>query len=146
MLQVKYSTSAFSTGCLICLGVFFNGLLAARIPSVTASCAIHVLGCVAGCVAWIFTAKHNYPKAHFRPKWWAYCAGIFGALSVTCMGMAVNSTLGISGATIVMMLGQLLYSVSSDGLGWFSTTKRALTGWDFLQIALIFFGAILLIY
>ena len=146
MLNTKYSTLALTSGALISAGIFFNGMLTLYFPPLQASFVIHCIGFLAAWVLWFFQERLSSSPHRAPIPWWVYSAGFFGAIAVACMGAAVNSPLGISGATGLMMLGQIIYGICSDRLGLLGTVKRSLTRWDSLQIAFLLIGAYLLIY
>ena len=146
MLNTKYPILALTSGSLISLGIFFNGLLSSHLPPLQASFFIHLIGFLA---AWLLCAFQDRIPASLQQSsvpWWVYSAGLFGAIAVACMGAAVNSPLGISGATGLMMLGQIMYGVFSDQFGLLGSVKRSFTRWDTVQIGFLSIGTYLLIY
>lgn len=145
MSSIGISIIALSSGCLLALMVFFNGMLAKYIRPLEASFVIHLIGLVAALglyIFWQFTKKIERRPA---PKW-TYITGVFGGVAVAIVGVTANSPIGISGTVGLMVLGQVLFGWVNDTFGLFGSPKRRLTGLDILQAAFILAGVGVLIY
>lgn len=81
-----------------------------------------------------------------RPPLWSYLGGAPGALAVALGSISVNSSLALSGALSLMLVGQIVFSLVSDFWGLFGAPQRRLSRYDLIAACLVVAGSALLIY
>lgn len=81
-----------------------------------------------------------------RPPLWSYLGGAPGALAVALGSISVNSSLALSGALSLMLVGQIVFSLVSDFWGLFGAPQRRLTRYDLIAACLVVAGSALLIF
>lgn len=79
-----------------------------------------------------------------RAPWWALIGGLFGAVYVTAALLAVR-TLGASGVTVAIIVGQLSIAVAIDRFGLFGIAKQQITAPRILGLVLLVAGAALVV-
>ncbi|MDS0788463.1 DMT family transporter [Proteus vulgaris] len=68
-----------------------------------------------------------------------------GAFTVLLAAITVNSSLSLSDSIILMITGQILFSVIVDAMGWFGVEKRKIILRDLFMCFLLISGSTLLI-
>ena len=135
--------AAFGTGGLLSLMVLFNGTLAAYGSLLFASWVPHATGTIA---ALVFLAILRPKKASgTAPPPWAYLGGLSGALTVMLTSATVNSALALSGTIAIGLAGQVVFSLIVDLRGMFGMPKRMPARTDWIALALIIAGSLILI-
>jgi len=79
-----------------------------------------------------------------RAPWWALIGGLFGAVYVTAALVAVR-TLGASGVTVAIIVGQLSIAVAIDRFGLFGLTKQHIDAPRIAGLVLLVAGAVLVV-
>ncbi|MDT3249825.1 DMT family transporter [Serratia sp. root2] len=151
MIRGRFSDPllALSAGALLALMISVNSVLASYNSPLFASWVAHGVGAIA---AWLLLQLLLFRRkplssavAVVAPRW-AYFGGIPGALTVVVAAITVNSPLALSGSLALMLTGQVLFGMLSDGCGWFGVMKRRLRANDIIATLLILFGCGLLIF
>ncbi|HEK2942918.1 TPA: DMT family transporter [Proteus mirabilis] len=145
----KYVLSliALSSGVLLSLMIMSNSYLASFTTPLTASWITHGIGTLFSLIIYILYSSKNPLKKQSKNKiklqW--YLGGIPGAFTVLLAAMTVNSPLSLSGSIILMITGQIIFSVIVDAMGWFGVKKRRITLVDLWMCFLLILGSALLI-
>ncbi|HEK3001992.1 TPA: DMT family transporter [Proteus mirabilis] len=145
----KYILSliALSSGVLLSLMIMSNSYLASFTTPLTASWITHGIGTLFSLIIYILYSSKNPLKKQSKNKiklqW--YLGGIPGAFTVLLAAMTVNSSLSLSGSIILMITGQIIFSVIVDAMGWFGVKKRRITLVDLWMCFLLILGSALLI-
>lgn len=101
-----------------------NTTLAAHIGRLRASCVSFLGGWIV--VALLFLlVEPGFDKGLVDIKWWQYLDGLYGVVMVVIATAAVPQ-LGVSLATMTMMLGQILTRLVIDAFGLFNISARPL--------------------
>lgn len=137
---------AFGTGGLLALMVQFNGALAHHGNSLFSSWTAHATGTVAA-LLFLLVLPRRRPSSGPKPPapLWAYLGGLSGAATVVLSSMAVNSPAGLPGTLALGLAGQLVFGLVADGWGLFGLPKRRITFRDFLALALVLAGSLLIL-
>lgn len=134
-------------GLLLALMINYNSVIAKHSTPLFASWITHGIGSISALFL-IVAFKQIRKPASFSVKGprWAYLGGIPGAITVVLASITVNSYLGLSGTLVLMLVGQIIFSIISDIFGLFGTLKRNLTWTDFFVVLSIFGGSGLIIF
>ena len=136
--------AAFATGGLLSLMVLFNGTLAAYGSLFFASWVPHLTGTVA---ALIFLAVLRPSRAAVtRPPLWVYLGGVSGAVTVMLTSATLNSALALSGTIALGLAGQMVFSLFADTRGLFGLPQRTPEPRDYISLAFIIAGSLILIF
>ncbi len=139
-----YFSAAFGTGGLLSLMVLFNGTLAAYGSLFFASWVPHLTGTFA---ALLFLVILKPKRAHVaRPPLWVYLGGVSGAITVMLTSATLNSALALSGTIALGLAGQMVFSLFADVRGLFGLPQRTPVPRDFVALALIIAGSLILIF
>lgn len=153
-----YELLALLGGAALACLVEINGAVAASTSATFSSLMNHLAGSIFGLVllgATLLVSRSRRSQLpekianlhqKLRETGWAYLAGIGGAMVVVCITFATNSPLGDVGALATLFLGQILFGLLVDQMGWFAIKVRAASKLDLLQIALILSGSSILIF
>ena len=134
---------AFATGGLLTLMVLFNGTLAQFGSLLFASWVPHATGTIA---ALIFLALLRPARASTaRPPLWAYTGGLVGAFTVMATSYSMNTPLALSGTIAIGLAGQVIFSLVADARGLFGLPQKYPDRLDWLSLALIAAGSLVLI-
>lgn len=142
--DVLYFAAAFGAGGLLSLMVLFNGTLAAYGSLFFASWVPHLTGTVAALLLLIFLKPKRAQAA--RPPLWVYLGGISGAVTVMLTSATLNSALALSGTIALGLAGQMVFSLFADMRGLFGLPQRTPVQRDFVALALIIAGSLILIF
>lgn len=140
---------AFLSGGLLTLMVDFNGLVGLYGGVLYSSWVAHGTGTVA---AILFISVLRLRPASggtgTRPAapLWAYLGGISGAVTVMLTSASVNTPLALSGTLALGLAGQVGFSLASDRWGLFGLPRRIPRARDFLALALILGGSLIIIF
>lgn len=143
-----YFIAAFAAGCVLALLTHLNGLLGFYTNAMFASWTAHATGTVVSIalLALLGLRKGAVPgEAKPGIPWWAYLGGVFGAATVVCASLAVNSPLALSGTIAIGLASQVLFSLAADYWGFFGLPSRKLDRRDLMVVALILAGGLLVI-
>ena len=142
--QLGYFAAAFGAGGLLSLMVLFNGTLAAYGSLFFASWVPHLTGTVAALLFLLFLKPK---RAHVtRPPLWVYLGGVSGAITVMLTSATLNSALALSGTIALGLAGQMIFSLFADMRGLFGLPQRTPVRRDFVALALIIAGSLILIF
>lgn len=145
----KYILSlvAVFSGVLLSLMIMSNSYLASFTTPLTASWITHGIGTFFSLIIYILYLRKNQltKKNNNKIKILWYFGGIPGAFTVLLAAITVNSPLSLSGSIILMITGQILFSVIVDAMGWFGIEKRKITLRDLFMCFLLISGSALLI-
>ncbi|MGJ8588989.1 MAG: DMT family transporter [Yoonia sp.] len=136
--------AAFGAGGLLSLMVLFNGTLAAYGSLFFASWVPHLTGTAA---AILFLLILRPKRAQItRPPLWVYLGGVSGAVTVMLTSATLNSALALSGTIALGLAGQMVFSLFADMRGLFGLPQRTPVRRDFVALALIIAGSLILIF
>ena len=142
--QILYFSAAFGAGGLLSLMVLFNGTLAAYGSLFFASWVPHLTGTVAALLILIvLRPKRTEMK---RPPLWVYLGGVSGAVTVMLTSATLNSALALSGTIALGLAGQMVFSLFADMRGLFGLPQRTPLRRDYMALALIIAGSLVLIF
>lgn len=141
-----YSSGALLSGSLLAVAIFLNSELALFTSPAWSSLIAHFVGIFGSWGLWKYlsTEKKWFPFSPKAPRW-SYFGGVFGAMIVVLSNMTVNSSIGLVGTVSLMILGQTCFAILFDLWGWFGMEKRELHRADFLRVAFILAGSLLII-
>lgn len=139
-----YFAAAFGTGGLLSLMVLFNGTLAAFGSLFFASWVPHLTGSVAALLFLLVLRPKRAQVA--RPPLWVYLGGVSGAVTVMLTSATLNSALALSGTIALGLAGQMVFSLFADMRGLFGLPQRMPVRRDFVALALIVAGSLILIF
>jgi transporter family-2 protein len=137
---------AFVGGLLLALMIHCNSLLAHHTTSVFASWVAHGLGAIAALALVALRPRTPAVSDAARPPLWFYAGGIPGAFTVILAAVAVNSSLTLSGAIAFMLVGQVVFGITSDQLGLLRTPRRRVATTDLLGALAVLAGSALIIF
>ncbi|MAM09524.1 MAG: hypothetical protein CML23_03480 [Rhizobiaceae bacterium] len=143
-----YFIAAFASGCVLALMTHLNGLMSFYSNAMFASWTAHATGTVVSIVLLgLFALKKKPAMTETGPAipWWAYLGGVFGAATVVCAALAVNSPLALSGTIAIGLASQVLFSLAADYWGFFGLPSRRLDRRDLVVVGLILAGGLLVI-
>jgi len=139
-----YFAAAFATGGLLSLMVLSNGTLAAYGSLFFASWVPHLTGTVA---ALLLLAILRPKRAEVtRPPVWVYLGGVSGAVTVMLTSATLNSALALSGTIALGLAGQMVFSLFADMRGLFGLPQRTPQRRDYVSLAFIIAGSLILIF
>ncbi|MGH6861665.1 MAG: DMT family transporter, partial [Phyllobacterium sp.] len=128
----------------------WNSLLARHSSALFASWAAHGIGALSSLVLVALLsagpeARRATPCSQDRWPVWSYLGGIPGAFAVLLAAITVNSILGLSGTLALMLIGQMVFSITADAFGFFGLTRRRLALRDMGAIGLVLCGSMAII-
>ncbi|MCB1198610.1 MAG: DMT family transporter, partial [Deltaproteobacteria bacterium] len=112
---------------------------------VWASFITHLVGTLAA-LGMLMLLRQSKNEEKTQAPLWSYAGGVLGAGTVILANITFNSTLGISGSIVLMLLGQTLFSILIDHFGWMGVAKRTIYPVEYLQVALICLGSGVLVF
>lgn len=142
--SLVHFAAAFGTGGLLSLMVLFNGTLAAYGSLFFASWVPHLTGTVTAVLFLLILRPER--TARVRPPLWVYLGGVSGAITVMLTSAALNSALALSGTIALGLAGQMVFSLFADMRGLFGLPQRTPVPRDYLALALIAAGSLILIF
>jgi len=142
--QILYFSAAFGAGGLLSLMVLFNGTLAAYGSLFFASWVPHLTGTVAA-LLFLIILKPKRAEVK-RPPLWVYLGGVSGAVTVMLTSATLNSALALSGTIALGLAGQMVFSLFADTRGLFGLRQRTPLRRDYMALALIIAGSLVLIF
>ena len=142
--QLYHFAAAFGAGGLLSLMVLFNGTLATYGSLFFASWVPHLTGTVAALLFLIFLRPKRAEKS--RPPLWVYLGGVSGAITVMLTSATMNSALALSGTIALGLAGQMVFSLFADMRGLFGLPQRMPGARDYVSLALIIAGSLILIF
>lgn len=142
--QLLYFSAAFGAGGLLSLMVLFNGTLAAYGSLFFASWVPHLTGTFAALLVLIILKPKRAEVA--RPPLWVYLGGVSGAITVMLTSATLNSALALSGTIALGLAGQMVFSLFADMRGLFGLPQRTPALRDYIALALIIAGSLILIF
>ncbi len=142
--RLYHFAAAFGAGGLLSLMVLFNGTLAAYGSLFFASWVPHLTGSVAALALLIWLRPRRAAAA--RPPLWTYLGGVSGALTVMLTSATMNTALALSGTIALGLAGQVLFSLFADIRGLFGLPQKMPGPRDYLSLALITAGSLIIIF
>lgn len=136
-------------GATLAVMTALNSGLNLYVSAVVASWIAHGIGTLTALLMLVSFARFEQSSqgtVSSKPPWWSYLGGIAGGLLVVLIVIAVNSFLGLTGTLVLAILGQVLFGVISDHLGWFGLQRQRLSWHKASYMVLVFVGALLIIY
>lgn len=106
------------------------GILSSRLGSLESVFVVHIGGAILSGIPLMLMAGGKLGALGSTP-WYAWFAGAFGVVTVAAIGFAVPRV-GVAGATVALILGQLLVAAVVDHFGWFGVRVRAM---DLVRVA-----------
>jgi transporter family-2 protein len=132
-------------GCLVGMQAPINSRLGKVLGSVQAATFSFLVGTVLLVLVASFVRGGLGTLGHVgRAPWWALVGGLLGAVYVTVALVAVR-TLGASGLTAVVIIGQLVISVVIDRFGLFGIAKQQIGAPRVIGLVLLAAGAVLVV-
>ncbi len=142
--HIYHFAAAFGAGGLLTLMILFNGTLAVYGSLFFASWVPHLTGTVAALMILLFLRpKRAMPT---RPPLWTYLGGVSGGVTVMLTSATMNTALALSGTIALGLAGQVLFSLFADMRGLFGLPQRMPSRRDYLSLALILVGSLILIF
>jgi transporter family-2 protein len=134
-----------AAGCLVGMQAPINSRLGKSVGSVQAATFSFLVGTIVllAIAAFVHGGVGDFGKLS-RAPWWALGGGLLGAVYVTVALVAVR-TLGASGITAVVIVGQLAISVAIDRFGLFGLAKQHIDASRILGLVLLVVGALLVV-
>jgi transporter family-2 protein len=142
--RILHFAAAFGAGGLLSLMVLFNGTLAVYGSLLFASWVPHLTGTLLAII--ILLALRPRRASMVRPPLWAYLGGVSGGVTVMLTSATVNTALALSGTIALGLAGQMLFSLFADIRGLFGLPQRMPKPRDYLALALIIAGSLVLIF
>ncbi|AQZ50322.1 hypothetical protein Mame_00948 [Martelella mediterranea DSM 17316] len=143
-----YFIAAFASGCVLAMMTHLNAVMSFYSNAMFASWTAHATGTVVSiALLGLLGLRKRAGAVEAKPSipWWAYLGGVFGAATVVCAALAVNSPLALSGAIAIGLASQVLFSLAADYWGFFGLPARRLDRRDLVVVALILAGGLLVI-
>lgn len=146
MGEQSYRIGATTAGGMLAVMILLNGRLALMTSPVGSSLIAHFVGIGASWMIWRLVSRQGgiLPLSSAAPRW-AYWGGAVGAVIVVVVNITVNSPLGLVGTMVMMVLGQTAFALWIDYRGWFGLPQRPVAGQEWVQLALIVVGSLLVI-
>jgi transporter family-2 protein len=82
-------------------------------------------------------------SAAARIPWWAWSAGIFGAIFIG-LGIFLVPQIGAATFLALLVTGQMLGSITFDHFGWLGLTQRSIDAPRLIGVALLIGGVVLI--
>lgn len=142
--RLLHFAAAFGAGGLLSLMVLFNGTLAIYGSLLFSSWVPHLTGSILAIV--ILLALRPRRASTTRPPLWAYLGGIAGGVTVMLTSATMNTALALSGTIALGLAGQMIFSLFADIRGLFGLPQRMPKPRDYLALALIIAGSLVLIF
>ncbi|WP_322891841.1 MULTISPECIES: DMT family transporter [unclassified Yoonia] len=142
--RLLHLAAAFAAGCLLSLLVLLNGTLASYGSLLFSSFVPHFTGTLAAIVFLLVLRPKRAQTV--RPPLWAYLGGIAGGVTVMLTSATMNSALALSGTIALGLAGQMVFSLFADIRGLFGLPQRMPKWRDYLALALIAAGSMILIF
>ncbi len=136
-------------GALLAAMIALNSYLVVYVSPLGASWIAHGTGAfVALCIVyWVrHFIKPIQPANGTAAPYWAFLGGIPGAFVVVLAVIVVNSPMGLSGAMVLGIVGQVVFGLLADQWGWFGMVRRKLTRRRSFSSLLILAGCFLIIF
>jgi bacterial/archaeal transporter family-2 protein len=132
-------------GCLVGMQAPVNSRLGKSVGSLQAATFSFLVGTALLLVIAAFVRGGLGSLSHVRgAPWWALVGGLLGAVYVSVALVAVRS-LGASGLTAVVIVGQLAISVVIDRLGLFGVARQQIGALRILGLVLLVAGVVLVV-
>ena len=132
-------------GCLVGMQAPINSRLGRSVGSVQAASFSFLVGTAVLLVILAFVQGGYGALGHItRAPVWALFGGLLGAIYVTVALVAVR-TLGASGLTAVVIVGQLAISVAIDRFGLFGVARQSIGLQRIGGLVLLVVGALLVV-
>lgn len=133
------------SGILLTAIIRINGDLAQVTTPVTASWVAHGIGALSAWLLMLVMKKEPVDSSGGRLPLKYYLGGIFGAFTVILGTMALNGGMPLSSVVALGLVGQMVFSIFSDRVGFMGSAKRRI-GWrDMLAMLLVTGGSLLII-
>ncbi|AFH95611.1 TPA: DMT family transporter [Providencia stuartii] len=142
------SLLAIVSGVLLTLMIMSNSYLSQFTSPIKASWLTHGVGTLFAFVVFlIFNLKQSAIVPKEKVPLMGYLAGIPGAFTVLLAAITVNSSLSLSGSIVLMLLGQVIFSLAIDYFGFWGlkTTRKKIKGHDFVVSMLFMLGSLLIV-
>jgi bacterial/archaeal transporter family-2 protein len=134
-----------AAGCLVGMQAPINSRLGRSVGSVQAATVSFVVGTVVLVLISAFVRGGLGNLAHVgRAPWWALVGGLLGAVFVVVALITVRS-LGASGLTAVVIVGQLAVSLAIDRFGLFGVARQPIGLHRVAGLVLLLAGALLVV-
>jgi bacterial/archaeal transporter family-2 protein len=134
-----------AAGCLVGMQAPINARLGKSVGSIQAATFSFLVGTVVLLAIAAFVDGGLGELAHVgRAPWWALVGGLLGAVYVTVALVAVR-TLGASGLTAVVIVGQLAISVVIDRFGLFGLARQHIDVSRVVGLVLLVAGVVLVV-
>lgn len=145
----------FGSGALLTSMVFLNGTMGQATNAYFSSLAAHLTGTVAAALALLILRMHRLAsgrtigaerlRAPSGAPFWAYLAGLAGAVTVMLTSTTANSPLALSGTLALGLAGQAGFALVSDRFGLFGLPRRRPARRQIAALGLILAGSAVII-
>lgn len=142
--HLYHFAAAFGAGGLLTLMVLFNGTLAGFGSLFFASWVPHLTGTAVAVLILLVMRPKRADSA--RPPLWVYLGGVAGGITVMLTSATMNTALALSGTIALGLAGQVLFSLFADMRGLFGLPQRMPVRRDYISLALIISGSLILIF
>jgi transporter family-2 protein len=133
-------------GAILACMLFYNGMLAHATDPIWASFVAHGVGTAAALLLLALPVAPRKVDTPATAPLWAYLGGVPGALTVILANITVNTPLGLTGSLSLMLLGQVVFALIVDSLGWFQLQPRRPGLYDFASVLGVMSGSAILIF
>jgi bacterial/archaeal transporter family-2 protein len=132
-------------GCLVGMQAPVNSRLGKTVGSVQAASISFLIGTIVLLTIVVFVNGGLGALGRVgRVPWWALVGGVLGAVYVTVALVAVR-TLGASGLTAVVIIGQLAISVVIDRFGLLGVARQQIGAQRIAGLVLLVAGVLLVV-
>jgi bacterial/archaeal transporter family-2 protein len=142
---------ALAAGVVLAIMIDRNSALALNSSALVASWIAHGVGAMASLllvIALAFASRRaggGLAASPARGPLWTYFGGVPGALTVLLAAITVNGPLGLAGTLALMLVGQMIFGMVADGLGWLGMARRTFTQRDLFAAASVIAGSAMII-
>jgi len=135
--KLIYVFMAAAAGLAMAVQGSLNALLGKVIGFLESTLVVHVLGTLILCFLLfvLHLGEGNWSQWQQAP-WYAYLGGGLNVLIIFGVLFSI-SRLGVTNATNVIIVFQILTAVLIDHCGWFGVEKKPFRWWDILGIVLL---------
>ena len=120
----------FVAGTGVALQAPMIGVLSSRLGPLESVFVVHIGGAILSGIPLALLAGGKLGALGSMP-WYTWFAGALGVITIASIGFAVPR-IGVAGASVALILGQLLVAALIDHFGWFGVRVRAL---DLVRVA-----------
>ena len=113
-----------------------------RTGSATSTLIVHATGTFFSGLLLILRGGEQFGEVRNLP-WWAFGSGLFGVLVLLTINVTIPR-IGVTAASTLIIVGQLITGTLIDQFGWFGVTPRPIDGMRILGAIFLLVGAYLI--